>query len=126
MAWRSLSIPILALMMLTAGWFVLRIPDAGQAIAFFTSGTPSLLAGEALMKVVAWLAIAVATFGAVFTMAAGKSKLPLRGNSPYVPFLLTVALVLLAVGAVQRSLPAASVCCGSGPANIREAIRLAR
>ena len=48
------------------------------------------------------------------------------GSYPTASMLLAVGLLLCCLGAVQRALPSSSICCGSGSANIREAISLAR
>jgi hypothetical protein len=112
--------------MLIASWLVLRPPDISQAVAFFTERIPSLEAAEAVMHVLAWLVVVAAACIAVLVVVKANTKVPPHRNSvSLASVFLTVGLLLLAVGAVQRALPAASLCCGSGPADIREAIRLA-
>jgi cytosine/uracil/thiamine/allantoin permease len=113
--------------LLAAAWFVLHAPDVGEGLAFFTAGIPTMAAGEAVMTLLAWLVIAVAASATVVT-AVRDFRTGRSNGRPYptASILLAVGLLLLAVGAVQRALPDSSICCGSGAANIREAISLAR
>lgn len=113
--------------MLVAAWLVLRPPDVGQAIAFFAMGVPSLTSGEAMMSLLAWMAVVIAVSGTTISVFRRISK----SNADHPPssfavFLLVIGLLLLTISGVQRALPSASVCCGSGSANIREAMQLAR
>lgn len=118
---------VLVSAMVVAAWVVLRPPDPGHAVEFFATGFPSLAAGEAVMTLIAWLVVAAAACGAVLTVVMRVPRLrPGQRSGASVSILLVVGLLLLAVGAVQRALPAASVCCGSGAANVREAVELAR
>jgi hypothetical protein len=117
--------PLVAL--LVAAWFVLRSPDVGQGLAFFTAGIPTMGAGEAVMSLLAWLVVAVAASAILVSAVRDfRKRRPNRRAYPTASILLAVGLLLLVVGAVQRVLPTASICCGSGAANIREAISLAR
>jgi hypothetical protein len=112
--------------MFAAAWIVLRPPDFSEVIVFFTSGIPSLAAGEAVMTLLAWFLVAAAVGAAlVSVIRATKQAQALRHAISFGTFFLAVGLMLLAIGALQRSLPQASVCCGSGTANIREAAELA-
>ncbi|MGA8415911.1 MAG: hypothetical protein WB808_04750 [Candidatus Dormiibacterota bacterium] len=123
---RSVPLVSLVMVMLIATWLVLRPPDISQALAFFSDRIPTLRAGEAVMKVLAWLVVVAAACIAVVTMVKANMNVPPhRSSFSLASVFLTVGLLLLAVGAIQRALPAASLCCGSGPADIREAIRLA-
>jgi len=123
---RLIAALIMSATMLLGAWVVLRPLDFGQAITFFTAASPTLGAGEAVMVVVAWLAVAIATCGTLVSVIRDVRKpSPDRRTTAYAPLILAVGLLLLAAGAVQRSLPAASVCCGSGAANVREAVLLA-
>ena len=117
----------IVLAMLTAASFVLRLPDLGEVIVFFTGGIPSLVAGEAVMTSLAWLVIALTACAIALSLPrnAAGSRL-LRGFNSYASLLLVVGLLLLVVSAIRHALPAASVCCGSGAANLREALNLAR
>jgi hypothetical protein len=117
----------LAATMLESTWLVLGAPDLGQSIMFFNSGIPTLNAGEAVMVLLAWTAILVAVFAMVVSVMHSVARSHLAQEaSALARILLTAALVLLVVSAVHRLLPSASVCCGSGPAAIREAIHLAQ
>src|SRR4029077_3409831 len=112
--------------MLAAAWLVLRAPDVAQAIAFFGRGTPTLTAGEAMMTLLAWLAVAIAAGGTLLPAFRRISRSTAgRNSASFAVLFLVIGLLLLTVGAVQRALPAASVCCGSGSANAREAMQLA-
>jgi hypothetical protein len=123
---RLIAAMIVGAAMLAASWWVLRPPDIGQAIAFFTAASPTLGAGEAVMAVIAWLAVLIATCGTLVSILRDAWRASLaRRPTTYASLILVVGLLLLAVGAVQRSLPSASVCCGSGAANVREAVQLA-
>ena len=123
---RSVPLVSLVMVMLIAAWLVLRPPDVSQALGFFTDRIPTLRAGEAVMKVLAWLVVVAAACIAVVTMVKANVNVPPHRSSVSVSSIfLAVGLLLLAVGAIQRALPAASLCCGSGPADIREAIRFA-
>lgn len=117
----------LATTMLELTWWVLGAPDIGQSVAFFDSGIPTLNEGEAVMVVLAWIVILVAVCAVVISLmhAVARSQ---RGQeaSAVARILLAAALVLLVVSAVHRLLPSTSVCCGSAPAAIREAIQLAQ
>jgi hypothetical protein len=123
---RATPVLSLSVAMLAAAWFVLRAPDVAQAYVFFTTGIPSLAAGEAVMTLLAWLVVVVAAGATFMGVFRGIWASRVRAHSTsYASLFLAVGLLLLAVGAVERALPAASMCCGSGPANIREAIQLA-
>ena len=112
--------------MLAAAWLVLRAPDIAQAIAFFGPGTPSLTSGEAMMTLLAWLAVAIAACGTLLpTLRRISRSAAGRLSASFAVLFLVIGLLLLTVGAVQRALPSASVCCGSGSANAREAMQLA-
>jgi hypothetical protein len=117
--------PVIA--MIAAAWFVLRAPDADQTMVFFTSGVPSLAAGEATMTIIAWLVVAgVACLAVVSALREIRRSRRGGGSTSVIAAFLVAGVMLLAVGAVRHSLPGPSVCCGSGPANVREAIQLAR
>jgi phosphatidylglycerophosphate synthase len=79
------------------------------------------------MVVLAWMVIVVAV-GAVLISAMRSVA---EAHNSYLAtalarILLATALVLFIVSAVQRLLPPASICCGSAPAEIQEAIHLAK
>jgi hypothetical protein len=113
--------------MIVAAWFVLRAPDADQTMAFFTSGVPSLAAGEATMTIIAWLVLAgVACLAVVSALLEIRRSRRGGGSTSVTVAFLVAGVMLLGVSAVHHSLPGASVCCGSGAANVREAIQLAR
>jgi hypothetical protein len=119
-------LPLLATL-LVAAWFVLRAPNIGAGLAFFTAGIPTMAAGEAVMALLAWLLIAIAALAAVVSAVRDtRKRRPNRRPYSTASLLLVVGLLLLAVGTVQRALPTSSMCCGSGAANVREAISLAR
>jgi hypothetical protein len=118
-------VPVIA--MIAAAWFVLRAPDADQTVAFFTSGVPSLAAGEATMTIIAWLVIVGVAWLAVASALLEIGRSQRKRDSPsIIGAFLVVGVMLLVVGAVYHALAGASVCCGSGAANVREAIQLAR
>jgi hypothetical protein len=113
--------------MLAAAWLVLRAPDVAQAIALFGPGTPTLTAGEAMMTLLAWLAVAIAACGTLLPAFRRISRSTAgRHSASLAALFFVIGLLLLTVGAVQRALPSAFVCCGSGSASVREAIQLAR
>jgi hypothetical protein len=113
--------------MLAAAWFVLRSPDVGQAAVFFTAGTPSLAAGEAVMSLLGWLVVVVAACATLLSVFRGLWQSRFRQHPGSLASLcLVVGFLLLAIGAIQRALPSESVCCGSGSQNVREAMQLAR
>jgi hypothetical protein len=117
----------LLVMMLASAWLVLRVPDMNAAVAFFSNGIPTMVAGVAVMALLAWLVIAVAIC-ATFVRAIREAR-GAHPNGKLIPsasMLLAVGLLLLVLGVVQRTLPATSICCGAGPANLREATQLAR
>jgi hypothetical protein len=112
---------------LESAWLILGPPDLGGALSFFDSGVPTLIAGQATMVLIAWAAIVVAVAALLLTMtrAIGTSRL---GQQPAARagILLAAALMLLVVSVVQHSVTATSLCCGSGQADIREALHLAQ
>jgi hypothetical protein len=117
----------LSLTMLIAAWLVLRSPDVVQVVAFFTAGIPTMDAGKAVVALLAWVVIAVAASATVWSaFADDKQRRPNRKTYPTASIVLAVGLLLFAFGALQRVVPTSSICCGSGSANIREAISLAR
>jgi hypothetical protein len=127
MRWRVIPTLTLVLTMLAAAWLVLRSPDAGQVIVFFNTGIPSLAAGEAVMTLLAWLVVMAAAFATVLGVLQGiRRSRTTRPPASYASLFLVVGLLLFAVGVIRHSLPSSSVCCGSGPVNIREAEDLAR
>ncbi len=117
-------IPILA--MIGAAWLVLRAPDPDQTWAFFTAGIPSMATAEAAMTMLAWLVVSFAACLAlvIISQRMRQSRTGRKSTSAASVF-FTVGLLLLAVAAVRHAVPGESVCCGSGSANIREAIELA-
>lgn len=127
MRWKIVPALMLAVTMLAAAWLVLRPPDPGQVLMFFGAGIPSLAAGEAVMTLLAWLVVVVAACAAILSAVwEFRRSLSLRRATSNASLFLVVGLLLLAVGAIRHSLPSASVCCGSGSVNIREAEDLVR
>ncbi len=118
---------VLVVPMFMAAWLVLRPPDVGLATAFFAMSVPTLASGDAMMSLLAWMAVAIAVSGTTIVVFRRVSKSH-AGHPPtsFAAFLLVIGLLLLTISGVQRALPSASVCCGSGSANIREAMQLAR
>ena len=105
---------------------MLRVPNSGEVFNFFTAGIPSLAAGEAVMGLLAWIVVLVAALATFLSTFRGPSGWRMRRRSTsYASLLLVVGLLLFSIGAVQRSLPSVSMCCGSGSANLREAMQLA-
>jgi hypothetical protein len=125
---RAILMLALSTAMLASTWFVLGPPDIGESITFFGGGVPTLNAGEAVMGLLAWVVILVAICAVLTSVMQGAGGSPgARVVAPSIARIVVAAgLVLLVVSAVHRLLPSASICCGSGPAEIREAIRLAR
>jgi uncharacterized membrane protein len=113
--------------MVFLAWLLLRLPDIGGVIAFFTTGSPSLAAGEAVARLLAWLAVGLVAAVTVVRVVR-ELRTSRRGRNAASPASLCLAFgfVLLTAGVVQHSQPSASVCCGSGASNIREATQLAR
>src|SRR5579863_3437077 len=123
---RNVALFGLLVTLLVAALFILRSPDVGQGLAFFTAGIPTEFAGEAVISLFAWVVIAVAASATVMSAVRDiRTRRPNRRPHPTASMLLAVGLLLLAVGAVQRVLPTSTICCGSGAANVREAISLA-
>ncbi|HUZ71018.1 MAG TPA: hypothetical protein VMU65_15020 [Candidatus Saccharimonadales bacterium] len=113
--------------LLGAARLTLGPPDLVQALAFFAGGIPTQVAAESVTILLAWLVIIVAVFGLVGTAAHGVDRGQLlRRPSTRAAILLTASLVLLIVGVVHRSIPPASLCCGSEAAGASEAIKLAQ
>jgi hypothetical protein len=113
--------------MFVAAGVVLRPPDVSDGVSFFVGGIPTMAAGEAVLALVAWLAIVLAVFATVLEALRDiRASTPHLKTAPGVSLVLAVGLLLFAFGAVERALPMASICCGSGSANIREATELAR
>lgn len=118
-------VPVLA--MIGAAWLVLRAPDPAQTWAFFSAGIPSMAAAEAAMTMLAWLAVSVGACLALVLIGQRLRRLRTgRKSTSAASVFLAVGLMILAVAAVRHRVPAESFCCGSGPANVREAIQLAR
>jgi heme/copper-type cytochrome/quinol oxidase subunit 3 len=116
-----------SVMMLIAAWLVLRSPNVGQGVAFFTTGIPTMATGEAVVAVLAWTVIVIAASAAVWNAAVDiKKRRPDPKTFSTASILLAVGFLLFAFGALQRALPTSSICCGSGSVNVREAISLAR
>jgi uncharacterized membrane protein YidH (DUF202 family) len=113
--------------LLCAARLTLGTPDVVQALTFFAGGIPTQLAGEAVTVLLAWLVILVAVLGllAGMTRFVDRAQL-LRKPSTRATILLAASLMLLVVGAVHRSIPTASVCCGSNALDISEAVHLAQ
>jgi hypothetical protein len=122
---RAIVTLALATTMLESTWLVLGPPDIGESITFFDTGIPTLNAGEAVMVLLAWTVILVAVcavlISVVHTVAGTHGA---HVTSALARILLAAGLVLFVVSAVHRLLPPASICCGSGPTEIREAIDL--
>jgi hypothetical protein len=124
---RAITTLTLASTILASTWVVLGLPDFGRSTAFFDSGIPTLESGEALMVLLAWMVVLVAVIAVLVGTMRSIARTPhTHATSGLAGVVLAVALVLLVVSAVHRLLPPASICCGSGPAEIREAIQLAR
>jgi hypothetical protein len=124
---RAIMTLALATTMLESTWLVLGPPDLGRSIGFFDSGIPTLNAGEAVMIILGWTVVLVAIGAVVVSVlrtVAGTSSANLV--SALARILLATGLVLFVVSAVQRLLPPPSICCGSAPAEIQEAIHLAQ
>ncbi len=121
-------VPVLALTigMLVSAWLVLGPPDFVRSAAFFDGGTPTLDEGEAVMAFVGWSVICVVAAGTVLSIGRSvwQSRFA-RYPSARASLFLVAGLLLLSVSAINRSLPSASICCGSGHRAIQEAIQLA-
>jgi uncharacterized membrane protein YidH (DUF202 family) len=117
----------LSAFLLCAALLTLGPPNAVQAFTFFGGGIPTQVAGQAVTVLLAWLVILVAILGllAGMTRFIDHAQL-LRKPSTRATILLAASLVLLVVGAVHRSIPPPSVCCGSDATDISEAIHLAQ
>jgi hypothetical protein len=106
---------------------ILGPPDVARSLGFFTSGTPTLGAGEALTALVAWAlvvaAVSVAMIGAVRSFSRSRSA---HHASAKARLLLAAGLLLLAMGAMHRLLASPTACCSSSSADVREAIHLAQ
>jgi hypothetical protein len=111
---------------LESAWVILGPPDVKDAIAFFDSGIPTLVAGQAVMVLIAWLAIVAAVGGLVLSVShtIGRSQLA-QHPTARAGILLAAGLLLLVVSVVQHSLTSTSLCCESSSAAVREAIHLA-
>jgi hypothetical protein len=124
---RAITPLTLASTILATTWVVLGLPDLGRSTAFFDSGIPTLDSGEAVMVLLAWMVALTAVIAVLVSMMRSVARPPrTHAISALAGVLLAVALVLFVVSAVHRLLPPASVCCGSGAAEIREAIHLAQ
>ena len=121
-------VPLLAMSvgMVAAAWFVIGPPDLVRSAAFFDGGTPTFYEGDAAMALVAWSVVLVVAASAVLStvMSLWRSRFASHPSARASLFLVA-GLLLLVVSAINRSLPAASVCCGSGRSAIQEAIQLA-
>jgi hypothetical protein len=113
--------------LLGAARLTLGIPDVVQALTFFGGGIPTQEAGVAVMTSLAWIVVIIAASGllAGLTRIVDQAQL-LRRPSARAAILLAASVVVLVVGAVHRSMPPTSVCCGSNAADISEAIQLAQ
>jgi cytochrome bd-type quinol oxidase subunit 2 len=109
-----------------SAWLLLGPPDVIGAMAFFTDRFPALDTERALMVTLAWLLIAAVVGIAITAVfrAIGRSQRR-RQTSIGASVLLTAGMLILVVSVVHRSLPSPTACCGSGAAEIREAIQLA-
>ncbi len=112
--------------MLAAAALVLGLPDLGRSIAFLSGGIPTLDQGEAAMRLLAWLVVLVVAGATLLSVSRAVwrsrfARLPASGAT----LLLLVGTLLLVVGTVERTLPSAPMCCGSGAAHLSEAVRLA-
>jgi hypothetical protein len=112
---------------LESAWLILGPPDVGGALALFGSEVPTLIAGQAIMVLIAWTAIVVAVGALLLSMThtIGRSRLA-QPPAARASILLAAGLMLLVVSVVQHSVTLTPLCCGSGPAAIREAIHLAQ
>ena len=124
---RVILVLVFVTVILESAWLILGPPAIGGALAFFDNGVPTLIAGQAIMVLIAWAAIAVAV-GALLlsvTHTIDRSRFT-QQPSARAGIFLAAGLMLLVVSAVQHSVTLTSLCCGSGPAAIREAIHLAQ
>jgi hypothetical protein len=113
--------------MLESVWLILGAPDVARSLAFFTAGTPTLGAGEALTALVAWALVVVAVSVVMISAIRGFGRSRAAQHaSAKARLLLAAGLLLFALGAMHRLLPSPTACCGSSPAAIREAIQLAQ
>jgi uncharacterized membrane protein YidH (DUF202 family) len=124
---RAILILALIAFLLCAARLTLGPPDLAQVVAFFAGGIPTTMGGESVTILLAWIVVV----GAVLGLLGGALHMVDRGQirrrpSARAAILLTASLALLIVGAVHHVIPAASVCCGSDAAGIREATLLAR
>lgn len=124
---RAILVLTLVTVILESAWLVLGPPDVTGALALLNSGVPTIKAGQAIIVAIAWAAILVAVGALILsaTHTAGMSRLA-QQPAARAGILLVVGLLLLVVSVVQHSLTLTSLCCGSGPTAIREAIRLAQ
>jgi hypothetical protein len=116
----------LAGVVIEAVWLLLGPPDVVGAIAFFTDRFPALDTERALMVTLGWLLVAgvVGTALAAVLRALGRSQ-RLHRTSIGASVVLAAGMLILGVSIVHRLLPPPTACCGSGAAEVREAIQLA-
>ncbi len=124
---RVMFVLALVAFLLCAALLTLGPPDVVQVLTFFSGGIPTQVAGEAVTVFLAWLVILIAVLG----LLAGLLRFVnhahlLRQPSTRATILLAASLMLLVVGAAHRSMPSASVCCGSDAMDISKAIHLAQ
>lgn len=125
---RTLPSTAMALLLLGAAFVVVGKPDPGAAARFFAGGVPTLDEAEAVVALFAWTVIAaIAVYCVGGSLRAITRSDIVRQRSRRAGLVLAAGLLLFAVAAVQRSLPASvSVCCGDEASAAQEAANVAR
>jgi hypothetical protein len=113
---------LIAAATISLGW-----PQPAAAANFFVGGVPTLRGGEAVVELLAWLAIAATTTVAVAdTLISRARRATAAIPSGRAALVLIAGLLVLGIGAVHRAGPSYTVCCGGDESHLREVIELAR
>src|SRR5438132_13215814 len=112
---------LIAFAAISLGW-----PHLAVAANFFVGRIPTLRGGEAVVALLAWLAIAAATTAAVVDSLTSRAR---RAPAPFptgrAVLVLIAGLLVLGIAVVHRTLPSYTLCCGEDQGHVREVIDLA-
>jgi hypothetical protein len=124
---RVLPMLLMSAFLIAAAAISLGWPQPAMAANFFVGGVPTLRGGEAVVELLAWLAITATTSVAVVdTLVSPARRVAVPTPSGRAALVLIAGLLVLGIAIVHRAVPSYTLCCGGDQSHVREVIELAR
>jgi hypothetical protein len=118
---------LMCTVLVTAATISFGVPRPAAAAHFFVGGVPTLDDGEAVVGLLAWLAIAGITILAIVdTVITYVRRAAATSRTGRATLVLVAGLLVLGTAFAHRTVPSYTLCCGGDASQVREVIDLAR